>query len=128
MIGRMILGSLAIAAMTGFAAMPAFADEGQEVTTAAQHAGMAAGSADIKMVHMHLHHVVNCLVGPTGDGFDKAAGNPCDGKGNGALMDGPGDKKAGIDDAIAKAKAGIAADDIDASKKLAGEAQASLTK
>ena len=125
---RLTLATLAAAATVGLATLPAYADEGQEVATAGQHAGMAAGSADIKMVHTHLHHVVNCIVGPTGPGFDKAAGNPCDGKGNGALMDGPGDKKASLEAALAKANAGIAADDLTASKKLAGEAQAALTK
>ena len=128
MIRHFIFGSAAIAAMIGFAAVPAYADEGQEVATAAAHAGMAAASADIKMVHMHLHHVVNCLVGPSGTGFDKAAGNPCDGKGNGALMDNPGDKKAMLEDALTKANAGIAADDVDASKKLAADAQTALMK
>lgn len=122
------LGVAAMAAMIGMAGLPALADEAQEAATAAQHAGMAAGSADIKMVHMHLHHVVNCIVGPTGDGFDKAAGNPCDGKGNGALMDGGADKKMALNDALAKAKAGIASDDLAESKKLAGEAQAALAK
>ena len=125
MIRNVTFGALALAAMVG---LPALADEAQESATAAQHAGMAAGSADIKMVHMHLHHVVNCIVGPSGDGFDKAAGNPCDGKGNGALMDGGGDKKMALNDALAKAKAGIASDDLAESKKLAGEAQAALAK
>ncbi len=85
------------------------------VATAGQHAGMAAGSADLKMVHMHLQHVVNCIVGPPGAGFDKAAGNPCDGKGNGALADG-GDKTK-LDGALAKAKDGIASDDLTASRR-----------
>jgi hypothetical protein len=115
-----------IAAFVGFSAVPALADEAQEVATAGQHAGMAAGSADIKMVHMHLQHVVNCIVGPSGEGFDKAAGNPCDGKGNGAMMDG-GDK-AKLAGAVAKAKEGIASTDLAASKKDAMETQAMLTK
>lgn len=122
------LVAAALAATTVLGGLPALADEAQEAATAAQHAGMAAGSADIKMVHMHLHHVVNCIVGPSGDGFDKAAGNPCDGKGNGALMDGGADKKVALEDALAKAKAGIASGDLAESKKLAGEAQAALSK
>ncbi len=126
MINRMIVGTTAIAAFIGLSAVPVLADEAQEITTAGQHAGMAAGSADIKMVHTHLQHVVNCIVGPSGAGFDKAAGNPCDGKGNGALADG-GDK-AKLDGAVAKAKEGIASDDLATSKKAAGEVQAMLTK
>jgi hypothetical protein len=124
MIGRLTLATAGIAALIGFAATPVFADEGQEVATAATHAGMAASASDIKMVHMHLHHVVNCIVGPSGDGFDKAAGNPCDGQGNGAMADG-GDK-AKLDGALAKAKEGLASDDLAASKKAAGDAQAAL--
>ena len=38
---------------------------------------MAATQTDIMMAHKHLHHAVNCLVGPSGAGFDAAAGNPC---------------------------------------------------
>src|SRR5699024_8449537 len=65
----------------------ASADAGAEVKTAAAHANMAAQSAELDGVQMHLQHVVNCLVGPDGDGFDGAAGNPCKGKGNGVLND-----------------------------------------
>lgn len=125
---RMVFGTTVLAAMVAFAGLSAMADEAQEAATAAQHAGMAAGSADIKMVQMHLHHVVNCIVGPAGDGFDKSAGNPCDGKGNGALMDAGDNKKMALNDALAKAKAGIASDDLAESKKLAGDAQAALSK
>lgn len=123
---RLTLGVAAMAAFIGFSAAPAFADSAAEIATAGQHAGMAAGSADLKMVHMHLQHVVNCIVGPSGQGFDKAAGNPCDGKGNGALADG-GDK-AKLDGALAKAKDGIANGDLAAAKKDASDAQAMLTK
>ena len=126
MIHRLVVSAAAIAAFAGVLAVPALADEAAEVTTAAQHAGMAAGSADIKMVHMHLHHVVNCLVGPSGEGFDKDAGNPCDGKGNGALADG-GDKEK-LNAVLAKAWDGIKSDDLAAAKKDATDAQAMLTK
>ena len=128
MIRRLIVSTAAIAALTGAALAPALADEAQEVMTAGQHAGMAAGSADIKMVHMHLHHVVNCIVGPSGEGFDKTAGNPCDGKGNGAEMDAGPDKKAWFDGILAKAWDGIKSDDLATAKKDAGDIQATLTK
>lgn len=123
---RLTVSMAVAAAVVGFTVAPAFADEAAEVSTAGQHAGMAAGSADLKMVHMHLQHVVNCIVGPAGEGFDKAAGNPCDGKGNGAIADG-GDK-AKLGAAVAKAKEGIASTDLAAAKKDAGETQAMLTK
>ncbi|HEY1722382.1 MAG TPA: hypothetical protein VGG27_14160 [Magnetospirillaceae bacterium] len=123
---RLTLSVLAVAGFAGLSAAPAFADATQEIATAGQHAGMAAGSADLKMVHMHLQHVVNCIVGPAGAGFDKAAGNPCDGKGNGAAADG-GDK-AKLDGALAKAKEGIASDDLATARKDASDVQAMLTK
>ena len=57
----------------------------QEVTTAEQHAAFASKAKDVDQTHLHLHHVINCLVGPGGDGFDAKAGNPCKGQGDGAL-------------------------------------------
>lgn len=60
---------------------------GKEIATAAKHAGLAADVTASKQVHLHLHHVINCLVG-TGDPlFDTAAGYPCKGEGDGALND-----------------------------------------
>jgi len=53
--------------------------------TAAQHAEYASNATKIDQVHLHLHHVINCLVGPKGKGFDAKAGNPCKDQGNGAL-------------------------------------------
>ena len=55
----------------------ALADGPQAVATAAQHAGLAAAAGDIAGAHRHMHHTLNCLVGPDGEGFDAAAGNPC---------------------------------------------------
>jgi hypothetical protein len=57
----------------------------QEVKTAEQHATFASKAKDADTTHLHLHHVINCLVGPGGDGFDAKAGNPCKGQGDGAL-------------------------------------------
>ena len=72
----------------------AFADVAAELTVADQHAGFAAKAATIDMVHMHLHHVLNCLVGPSGPGFDAAPGNPCAKAGNGAIPDGGAQSQA----------------------------------
>jgi hypothetical protein len=71
------------------AAAPAAADTdvAKEVSTAAQHAGLAASSKDMKTTQMHLHHVVNCLGGPRDPNFDAAAGNPCKDQGSGAIPD-----------------------------------------
>jgi hypothetical protein len=58
-----------------------------EIRTAAEHSEFASQSADVSQVHMHLHHVINCLEGSGGKDFDAAAGDPCKGQGNGALND-----------------------------------------
>jgi hypothetical protein len=58
-----------------------------EIQTAAQHADYASRANEIDQVHLHLHHVVNCLEGSGGKDFDATAGNPCKGEGDGALDD-----------------------------------------
>jgi hypothetical protein len=69
------------------AATPALADAAQEISIAATHAGLAAKNGMINGVHMHLHHALNCLVGPNGAGFDKSQENPCAKSGAGAIPD-----------------------------------------
>ena len=103
------------------------ADPAQETATAGQHAGLAAHGARIEQVHMHLHHTVNCLVGPKGQGFDANPGNPCQKLGNGAIPDTTDQaSKAKLTAALAKAQAGLKSDDLTAARKAATEAQAAL--
>jgi hypothetical protein len=64
----------------------------KQVATASAHAGMALGAADLKMAHAHLHHVINCLAGPSGEGYDAQEENPCKGMGQGAIVDAKGDQ------------------------------------
>lgn len=73
----MVSSAGAILACFVLAPVTVLADGPQAIATAAQHAGLAAASADIAMVRTHLHHVVNCLVGPGGEGFDEPSRNPC---------------------------------------------------
>jgi hypothetical protein len=103
------------------------ADATKEVATANAHAGMAAGAANVPTVHAHLHHVVNCLVGPKGDGFDAKEANPCDKMGDGAIPDttDAGAKKK-LADAVTKAEAGIKADDLATATKAATDVQTDL--
>jgi len=84
-----------LAAIAGLGlALPAFAalnaDAHKEIRTAAQHAEFAVKGKNIDVVHMHLHHVINCIVGTGGAGFDAAVGNPCNNMGQGALNDASG--------------------------------------
>jgi hypothetical protein len=102
-------------------------DANKEVSTAAQHAGLAAGSKEMPQVQMHLHHVINCLVGPKGKGFDLKPGNPCKDQGNGAIPDtksSAGKKK--LQQALNKARAGLKAKDMAAAQKDATDAQTIL--
>ena len=80
-----------------------------EIKTAVEHAAFASKAGDVAKTHWHLHHVINCLVGPNGEGFDASAGNPCKGQGNGALNDlgGSMQEKAILDQALALAKVGV---------------------
>lgn len=104
----------------------AFADVSAELTVASNHAGMASKAPAIDTVHMHLHHVVNCLVGPSGKGFDAAPGNPCAKAGNGAIPEGSAAQKTKLETALASANAGIAATDLAAAQKDAGDAAAAI--
>src|SRR3984893_12075024 len=103
------------------------ADPAQEAATSAVHAGLAAQAATIEQVHMHLHHTVNCLVGPKGQGFDTKEANPCQKLGDGAIPDTlDSATKAKLTAALAKAQAGLKSEDMTAAKKAATEAQAAL--
>jgi len=105
----------------------AFADAASEVVNAQTHAGLAAGSAKIEGVHTHLHHTLNCLVGPAGKGFDAKEMNPCANAGAGAIPDtADAAKKAKLEAAADKARAGLAATDLAAAQKAATDTAAML--
>ena len=105
----------------------ALADGPQAIATAANHAGLAAAAGGIDMVHTHLHHVLNCLVGPGGNGFDAAPGNPCANAGGGAIpQTADAALKTKLEAAATQARAGIANADMAASKKVASDVQAML--
>ncbi|MBI5163140.1 MAG: hypothetical protein HY985_04470 [Magnetospirillum sp.] len=129
MIRKSLVSSAVVAAGLVFVALPAgAADPTAEISTAAAHAGMAASSGDLKMVHAHLHHVINCLVGPGAADFDAAAANPCKGQGMGAIPDSPADKQASLGAAVATAKQGLAQTDLAKAKGEAMAVQATLKK
>jgi hypothetical protein len=124
---RSVASVLAFAGMTALVPAAALADGPQAIATAANHAGLAAAAGAVEMVHTHLHHVLNCLVGPGGDGFDAAPGNPCANAGGGAI---PQTADAGMKTklmaAATQAKAGIADADMAGAKKTASDIQAML--
>ena len=125
------LSSIGLAGMLGISVMlsGATAQAGDallQAETAAQHAGYAAGSDGIDSVKAHMHHALNCLVGPAGDGFDASFGDPCDGMGGGAITDGSSDMQGDYLQAAEYLKNGLVADEIDMAKANAVAAQDTL--
>jgi len=59
-----------------------------ELRTAIFHSSELAQKATAATaVQLHLQHTINCLEGPQGMHFKAAAGNPCQGQGNGIVPD-----------------------------------------
>jgi len=121
---------IAIAAViSGLLAFPiaAYADAKSEIATAAQHAGLAAAAPNLLQTHMHLHHALNCLVGPQDADFDKANMNPCAQQGKGAFPDeSDGEIKAKLQNAMSAAADGIASSDEATAKKDAATVETLL--
>jgi hypothetical protein len=116
-----------LAACAALIATPAFADLAGELSTAQTHAGMASTQTDIAMAQKHLQHAVNCLVGPSGTGFDAAAGNPCGKAGNGAIPDSTdAAQKAKLTSIAASAKQGVGSSDLATVQKSAKDTVAAL--
>jgi len=120
-----------LAALAGasflFAASALAADVGSEISNAAAHAGLAAQAADINGVHTHMHHALNCLVGPQGDGFDAKQMNPCAQSGTGAIPDEMDQmKKTKLMAARDDLTKGIAEVNLTAAKANASAAQAAI--
>jgi hypothetical protein len=102
----------------------ALADAHSEIVNAGMHAGFAAGSPDIAGAKAHLHHTLNCLVGPGGSGFDAKEMNPCANAGKGAIPDTTDTaKKTALEQAAAKARAGLAETNLAAAQKDASDAR-----
>jgi hypothetical protein len=106
----------------------AAADVKKEIATAEQHAGYAQQASELKMVHTHLHHTINCLVGPKGKTFDAKALNPCKDLGNGAIPDADAAMKKELQAPLDKARVGLKATELAAAQKDASEVEAMLKK
>ncbi|ARJ67306.1 hypothetical protein WV31_17365 [Magnetospirillum sp. ME-1] len=118
-----------VAGLTVFSAVPALAgDSKAQVATAAAHAGMAAAAAEPKMVKGHLQHVINCLVGPAGEGYDAAQANPCKDQGFGAIPDAPMDKMPALQAVLKIARDGVAEPDPAKAREKAAATQTALDK
>lgn len=117
----------AMAAGIAFAAF-AHGNAQTEISTARAHAMMAQSANTVAMAHTHLHHVINCLVGPGGQGFDATAGTPCKGQGNGAIPDSAGNSAlhGKLQGALADAQAGLEANSLASVHSQAGKVAAAL--
>lgn len=93
------------------------ADLKGEIVNATEHAEYAAEATTIAEAHAHLHHALNCIVGPGGQGFDSKEMNPCAGAGNGIIPDETSAAaKSALEGAAAKARDGLATDDMTRAK------------
>ena len=123
---RHMLAAVAVASLGSLVPQAASADAQQAIGIAANHAGLAAGAANIGAVHTHLHHVLNCLVGPGGDGFDAMPGNPCAMAGGAIPQETNAEMKTKLLNVAAQVRAGIGNNDVAEAKKVATDAQSAL--
>lgn len=122
-----VLLGAAIAALVLIPLPVMAADVAGEISTAATHATLAAQATALDGVHTHLHHTLNCLVGPGGSGFDAKQINPCAGSGAGAIPDeSDAAKKKALEGAADTTRAGIAAADMATATKAANQVASEL--
>lgn len=125
--GSTVFAFASFALAIGMSSEAMAGDSAKEAAMAATHAGMAASAANIATAHAHLHHVVNCLVGPKGDGYDATQANPCTGMGDGAIPDATdAASKAKLAKAVATAGGGLKSDDLATATKAASDTAAQL--
>ncbi len=126
---KLLVTSLTGILAAGFA-VAAFAQTSArtEINTAHAHALMAQGATSIAMSHAHLQHVINCLVGPQGQGFDATADNPCKSQGNGAIPDSASDQavQSKLESALADAQTGLKSDSLASAQRDAAKVAAAL--
>ena len=105
----------------------AWADAASETVTAQMHADLAAHATDLAGVQMHIHHAINCLVGPGAEGFDPKQMNPCANAGKGAIPDSTdAAQKKQLTAAVDKLKTGITTTNLTSAQKIATESAAML--
>lgn len=81
-----ILGMLSLG--LGFSSNTFAAGNAQaEISKALLHADFLIKADTLAHMHMHMHHILNCMVGEHGKAFDPKVMDPCKGLGNGAIHD-----------------------------------------
>ena len=92
LLGISLGGVLMVQPITAYAASATSVSS--EIGAAAIHAGLSAESTTLQVAHMHLHHTLNCLVGPSGAGFNSSYFDPCAHLGHGAIPDSGNSREA----------------------------------
>ena len=99
-----------------------------EISNARTHANNAANAPTIEAVHTHMHHAINCLAGPKGEGYDASQMNPCENAGNGAITDQTdAAKKAKLESARAALLKGRGENDVKTAQETAKMAVADIS-
>lgn len=128
------LAPLAVVLATGIAVAAPIRNASREIATAKVHATVAAQVDTLTGAQLHLHHVINCLVGPHGRGWDAAAEamseNHCTHLGNGAIADSAHDPAVhrNAEAALHAAQAGIHAATLDTVHRDARDVLAALDR
>ena len=103
------------------------ADVAGEIATAATHATLASQAGTLAGVQTHLHHAINCIVGPGDSRFDAKQLNPCAGAGSGAIPDmRDATKKKALKAAATTARGGLATTDLAKAQKAATDTATQL--
>jgi hypothetical protein len=103
--------ALAFATLLSSSALAA--DLRSEIMNAAEHAEYSGEATTLEEAHMHLHHSLNCLVGPNGEGFDPHSLNPCVHSGSGIIPDTTDAKLIPVfQNAATKCREGLASNDL----------------
>jgi len=119
-----IAGTSILVAGAAFAAVSLPA----EISNARTHANNAVNAPTIEAVHTHMHHALNCLVGPKGEGYDAAQMNPCVNAGNGAIPDQTdAAKKAKLEEAKATLMKGLTETDLKTAQASAATAVTAIS-
>lgn len=111
---KLVALGIAAALATGTACASSTSDAAvREIAAAQVHAHAVQQMPTVATAQVHLHHVINCLVGVNGAGYSAAAervsGTPCKGLGHGAIADSAGDEPlhAALETALTDAQAGV---------------------
>ena len=81
LLGAILIGSIASSQMIEAPS----GNLATQLATAVTHAGFSASAEAIEMATTHLGHVLNCIVGTDGEGFNADWGNPCGSQGAGII-------------------------------------------